>query len=37
MVQQSQSWALEFSNLKKHKHLNTHCSTIYNIQDIEAT
>ena len=37
MVQQSHSWALEFSNLKRHKHPNIHCSTIYNIQDIEAT
>ena len=35
MVQQSHSWALEFSNLKRHP--NIHCSTIYNIQDIEAT
>ena len=36
MTQQSQSWAYTWRNhtLKRYIHLNVHCSTIYNSQDM---
>ena len=35
MIQQSHS--RKNHNSKRHMHLNIHCSTIYNGQDMEAT